>query len=103
MSNYLGDFIKSKRGNKSLREYANLIGISHSHLDSIEKGFDSKTGKPVNLSLAVLNKLAKALDVNDLLLIYLAKIDNKQCEDLFMRFAKLQKQPNNKKNMSNKL
>ena len=81
ISNYLGAFIKQKRGKKSLREFANEIGISHSHLDSIEKGYDSKTGKPVNLSLDVLCKLSKVLGVDDLLLIYLAKTDNRQCKD----------------------
>lgn len=83
MTNYLGSFIKQKRGNMSLREFANLIGISHSHLDSIEKGYDPKTGKPVNISLEVLNKLAKVLDVEDLLLIYLAKTDYKEVPNLF--------------------
>lgn len=91
MTNYLGNFIKQKRGNLSLREFANLIGISHSHLDSIEKGFDPKTGKPVNISLEVLNKLAKVLDVEDLLLIYLAKIDYKECPDYFEKLADFQK------------
>ena len=91
MTNYLGNFIKQKRGNLSLREFANLIGISHSHLGSIEKGFDPKTGKPVNISLEVLNKLAKVLDVEDLLLIYLAKIDYKEWPDYFEKLADFQK------------
>jgi transcriptional regulator with XRE-family HTH domain len=92
MTNYLGSFIKQKRGNMSLREFANLIGISHSHLDSIEKGIDPKTGKPVNLSLEVLNKLAKVLDVEDLLLIYLAKIDYKESPNYFNTLTQFQTQ-----------
>lgn len=60
MSNELGKYIKEKRGKKSLRDFASLIGISHSHLDSIEKGIDPKTNKPVSISVEVLKKLSDA-------------------------------------------
>ena len=36
--NYIGEFIKNYRGDMSLREFADKCGISHTHLDSIEKG-----------------------------------------------------------------
>lgn len=54
----------------SLREFANKCGISHTHLDSIEKGFDPRTGKPVSVSVETLKKIANAMNmtINDLLI-----------------------------------
>lgn len=70
MNSELGKFVKEKRGQKSLRDYAALIGISHSHLDSIEKGFDYRTGNPLNLSGDVLDKIATATNT-DVAIIHL--------------------------------
>ena len=39
-NNALGKAIRKARGDLSLRDYAKKIGISHTHLDSIEKGYD---------------------------------------------------------------
>ena len=64
MSNELGKYIKEKRGTKSLREFAKIIGISHTHLDSIEKGADPRTGNPVSISAEVLKRLAIATNTN---------------------------------------
>ena len=50
-NNALGKAIRKARGDLSLRDYAKKIGISHTHLDSIEKGYDPRTGKPVTISL----------------------------------------------------
>jgi len=36
-NNALGKAIRKARGDLSLRDYAKKIGISHTHLDSIEK------------------------------------------------------------------
>lgn len=68
--NYIGKYIKSYRGNVSLRNFAEKCGISHTHLDSIEKGFDPRTGKPVKVTVDTLKKIAKAMNmsVNDLLI-----------------------------------
>ncbi len=49
----------------SLREFANLCGISHTHIDSIEKGFDVRSGREVNLTSATIRKLAAALGVQE--------------------------------------
>lgn len=38
-NNALGKAIRKARGDLSLRDYAKKIGISHTHLDSIEKGY----------------------------------------------------------------
>lgn len=68
--NYIGDFIKKYRGDMSLREFADKCGISHTHLDSIEKGIDPRTGKPVRVTVDTLKKIAKTMGmtINDLLI-----------------------------------
>jgi len=68
--NYIGDYIKKYRGNMSLREFAEKCDISHTHLDSIEKGFDPRTGKPVKVTVETLKKIARAMNmsINDLLI-----------------------------------
>lgn len=68
--NYIGNFIKKYRGDMSLRNFAEKCGISHTHLDSIEKGYDPRTGKPVSVSVDTLKKIANAMNmsVNDLLI-----------------------------------
>lgn len=71
MNNELGEFIKLRRGNKSLRDFADEIGISHSYLDNIEKGIDSKTKKKVNITTDLLFKLSTILNVDELIMIYL--------------------------------
>lgn len=54
----------------SLRDFAAKCGISHTHLDSIEKGTDPRTGKPVSVTIETLKKIANAMNmsVNDLLI-----------------------------------
>lgn len=64
MSSELGNFLKYKRGNKSLRDFANYLEISHAYLDSIEKGIDPKTKKEINISTDLLQRLSKKLDVS---------------------------------------
>ena len=68
--NYIGDFIRKYRGDTSLRDFAEKCGISHTHLDSIEKGMDPRTGKPVSVTVETLKKIAKAMNmsINDLLI-----------------------------------
>lgn len=63
MENKLGNYIRERRGDRSLREFAVLCDISHTHLDSIEKGYDPRTGKKVSVTVEVLNKIAAALGV----------------------------------------
>lgn len=68
--NYIGDFIKKYRGEMSLRDFAEKCNISHTHLDSIEKGIDPRTGKPVRVTVDTLKKIAKTMGmtINDLLI-----------------------------------
>lgn len=62
-NNALGKAIRKARGDLSLRDYAKKIGISHTHLDSIEKGYDPRTGKPVTISLDTFVKLSDATGI----------------------------------------
>lgn len=57
-NNKLGNKIREARGDLSLRDFAKKCGISHTHLDSIEKGYDPRTGKPVKVSLDTIKKLS---------------------------------------------
>lgn len=70
IKNKLGEFIRQYRGNQSLREFANKCGISHTHLDSIEKGIDPRSGKAVRITIDTLKKIAKAMNmsINELLI-----------------------------------
>lgn len=68
--NYIGEYIRKYRGEISLRDFADKCGISHTHLDSIEKGIDPRTGKPVKVTVETLKKIANAMNmtINDLLI-----------------------------------
>lgn len=68
--NYIGEYIRSYRGDMSLRDFADKCEISHTHLDSIEKGIDPRTGKPVKVTVETLKKIANAMNmtINDLLI-----------------------------------
>ncbi|MBP2642928.1 MAG: helix-turn-helix protein [Firmicutes bacterium] len=59
----LGDYVRNKRGEISLRDFAKNCGISHTHLDSIEKGYDPRSGKPVSPNIEVLRKIAKGIGI----------------------------------------
>ena len=50
MVNNLGQYLQNERNkrNMSLREFSKYLGISHSYLNKLENGVDSRTGKPVS-------------------------------------------------------
>jgi transcriptional regulator with XRE-family HTH domain len=56
--------LKEARGNRSLRSFAREIGISHTRLDSLERGYDPRTGKSVNITIATLQKISNATGVD---------------------------------------
>lgn len=86
MNNRLGVFIKQKRNEMglSLRKFGSICGISHTHIDSIEKGEDFRTGKPVRVTNETLEKLANVLNVSSsyLLNLSLNKNDDLIKEDI---------------------
>lgn len=56
----LGKLLRELRGKESLRDASKRIGISHTYLDTIEKGFDKRSGKPVNPTPETLKLLSVA-------------------------------------------
>ena len=83
MKNNLGNFIRSYRADQSLREFAAKCGISHTHLDSIEKGIDPRSGKSVSITVETLKKIAHAMNmtVNELL-IYSGEVDGASIKEI---------------------
>ena len=60
----IGKVVRSLRGELSLREFAKKCDVSHTTIDNIEKGFDFRTGKPVQIKMATIEKIAYACGVN---------------------------------------
>jgi len=56
--NEFGNKIKQLRGKESLRQAAKNIGISHTYLDSLEKGYDPRTNKERKPTIEVIRKIA---------------------------------------------
>lgn len=67
----LGKVIRQKRIEKelSLRDLGTLCGLSHSYIDSLEKGVDPRTDKSISPTIETLEKIAKGLNLplNELL------------------------------------
>lgn len=64
-NNKLGDFIKQKReaNNLSLRDLAEISGLSHNYISLLEKGYDPRSNKPIVPTIESLIKLSNALNV----------------------------------------
>ena len=62
--NDFGKKLKELRGNQSIREASRNIGISHTYLDSLEKGIDPRTGKERKPTIEVIHKLSKYYNVD---------------------------------------
>ena len=56
----IGEIIRQLRGNLSLRDFAQKCDISHTTIDNLEKGIDYRTGKPTQVKVATLQKIADA-------------------------------------------
>ncbi|TQR21830.1 helix-turn-helix domain-containing protein [Psychrobacillus vulpis] len=56
----LSQLIRKLRGKESLREASKRIGISHTYLDTIEKGFDKRSGKQVKPTPETLRLISNA-------------------------------------------
>ena len=66
MSDYfLGTFIRNKRESlgMSLRDFGRMCDISHTTIDCIEKGYDPRTEKEINITNNTFSKLSNALGV----------------------------------------
>lgn len=91
--NLLGEYIKNyrKEHELSLRQFAKMCDISHTHIDSIERGVDPRTGKTVKISNETILKIANAIDVKPDYLFNLSigvdvNVENKK-EDEFITMA----------------
>src|SRR5699024_290823 len=61
--NELGDFLKELRGKKPIRQASEGIKISHTYLDSLEKGYDPRTKKERKPTPDVLRKISNYYNV----------------------------------------
>ena len=92
MNNNLGEFVKEQRQKMgmSLREFAKTCNVSHTHIDSIEKGYDVRSGRKVNLTGETIKKLSAALGVKEaeLMNMYLGqKVETEAATDAQLKFA----------------
>lgn len=64
--NDFGDFLKDLRlkRNLSIRKASEGIGISHTYLDSLEKGYDPRTKKERKPTFDVLTKISKFYQID---------------------------------------
>lgn len=70
-TNMLGEYLRRRRGSESLRSFAQKCGISHTHLESIEKGEDRRSGKNVCVSMETLRQIGEGIGVDPLFLAVL--------------------------------
>ena len=66
MSDYLlGDVVRNYRqeNHLSLRAFGEMCGISHTTIDCLEKGYDPRTGKRVNITNMTFSKLSDVLKI----------------------------------------
>ncbi|WP_145233008.1 helix-turn-helix transcriptional regulator [Staphylococcus arlettae] len=62
--NLFGEYIKQLRGDTSIRQAAKCIGVSHTYLDSLEKGYDMRTNSKRSPSVVTVNKIAQHYNVD---------------------------------------
>lgn len=79
--NALGEIIRQLRGDLSLREFAIKCDVSHTTIDNLEKGIDFRTGKPTQVKMSTLQKIADACDVPVSYILNEAKIQSTDAPD----------------------
>ena len=59
----LGNLIKEYRSshNLSLRDFAQLCGLSHTYISALEKNIDPRTGKPIAPTLDSVKYISNAM------------------------------------------
>ena len=60
----IGLIVRQLRGEMSLRDFAKKCATSHTTIDNIEKGVDFRTGKPTQVKMSTLQKIASACGVS---------------------------------------
>lgn len=80
--NEFGLYLRKLRGAKSLRKASKEIGISHTYLDSLEKGLDPRSEKERMPSIETMRKISKVYNIDLIELLieadYLSTKDVKQ-------------------------
>lgn len=85
--NEIGDLLRELRGEESLREASRRIGISHTYLDTIEKGRDKRSGKPIKPTPDTLKLISEAYNYSYIDLLKLAGyIEDAKEEEEFEAF-----------------
>lgn len=75
----IGKLLRELRGRESLREASKRIGISHTYLDTVEKGHDKRSGKPVKPTPETLKLISEAYNYSyNKLMILAGYIDEQQ-------------------------
>jgi len=54
--------IRDERGT-SLRDFSEILGISHAYLNKLERGTDPRTGKPITPTIETIAKIADGLGI----------------------------------------
>lgn len=86
----IGKVVRGLRGDMSLRDFALKCGISHTTLDNIEKGYDFRTGKPVQAKMATLQKISDALNIPLWYIVEDAPVNNRdKIEQLLKMISKM--------------
>ena len=85
----IGSIVRELRGDMSLREFANKCKVSHTTIDNIEKGWDFRTQKVVQVKLRTLEKIADSCGVPVTYLIGTEEEENPWELELLTAFAAL--------------
>jgi transcriptional regulator with XRE-family HTH domain len=87
--------IRTKK-NLSLREAADKIGVSHTYLNSLEKGANPRTGKPANPSAKTLLRISETygIPVEELVATDDCAVADRKCdiEDITLSLRALSQQ-----------
>ncbi|MCL2698852.1 MAG: helix-turn-helix domain-containing protein [Defluviitaleaceae bacterium] len=61
----LGRLLRERRTERgmSLRDFSEYLSISHAYLDKLEKGYDSRTGRPIAPTIEALSKISEGLEL----------------------------------------
>lgn len=102
--NELGNYLKKlrKNKNKSIRKASEEIGISHTYLDSLEKGYDPRTKKERKPTPEVIKKISNYYKVPYMQLMNMAGYTNFRYDTLAEAFG-FDQTINNKKDESERV
>jgi transcriptional regulator with XRE-family HTH domain len=82
LDNNLGQLLESLRGKMSLREVANVSGLSHTYIRDVERGINRSTKAPVKPSPDTLRRLAEAYKYSYAELMKVAGYLGEETEDI---------------------